>query len=176
MGFKAAADTDPLTGMPNRRHLESQFSELLSIAKANDAPMTLALFDVDHFKNVNDNYGHFIGDAVLKEVASILTSSLHEGMSAARFGGEEFALLLPGASLETAGEMIRATLNRLADTKMVFDDLSITVTASAGVVDVNHGDSWDEAFVACDVALYEAKSSGRNRFVSRKRTCDRASA
>ena len=94
--------------------------------------MTLALFDVDHFKKVNDQHGHFIGDAVLKEIASILTSSLREEMSAARFGGEEFALLMPRHSLDEACEVINATLKRLAETRMIFDDLEIKVTASAG--------------------------------------------
>ena len=169
MGFKADADSDPLTGMPNRRHLQSQFSELLASAKGKNVPMTLALFDLDHFKNVNDEYGHFIGDAVLKEIAILLTESLDKEMTAARFGGEEFALLMPGHSLTEACELINATLKRLAETPMVFDNLSINVTASAGVVEVNYDDSWDEAYVICDAALYEAKSSGRNRLVSRTR-------
>ncbi len=176
MGFKAAADTDPLTGMPNRRHLQAQFSELLSTAKANQTPMSLALFDLDHFKNVNDQHGHFIGDAVLKEIASILTRSLDEPVLAARFGGEEFALLMPSHSLDDASQLIGDMLKQLASTPMDFDDISITVTASAGVVDVDYSDSWEEAYVACDVALYEAKSSGRNRLVSRSRTRDRAIA
>ena len=159
MGFQAAADTDPLTGMPNRRHLQSQFADLVSAAREIDAPMSLALFDVDHFKKVNDEHGHFIGDAVLKEIAALLTAALKEKMTAARFGGEEFAVLMPGYALEQACEMIDATLKRLEETEMVFDGLSIGVTASAGVVNVDYDDSWDDALVICDVALYEAKSS-----------------
>ena len=169
MGFKAAADSDPLTGMPNRRHLETRFLELLSMAQQNGLPMSIALLDVDHFKKVNDQYGHFIGDAVLKEIARRLTSSLETEMAAARFGGEEFALLMPGYSLDQASDFVQRTLENLADTPMSFDDLTIRVTASAGVVDVGGGDQWDDAYVACDVALYEAKSSGRNRLVQRTR-------
>ena len=176
MGFQAAADTDPLTGMPNRRHLQSKFSELLALSEKNNEPMTMALFDVDHFKNVNDKHGHFIGDAVLKAIAALLTSCLKDRMSAARFGGEEFALLMPGYSLDEACDLIDKTLKRLADTPMVFDDFLVNVTASAGVVEVGYGDSWDETFVACDVALYEAKSSGRNRLVRRKRAGRQTSA
>ncbi len=175
MGFQAAADNDPLTGMPNRRHLESQFSELLESAKAKSEPMSIALIDVDHFKKVNDRHGHFIGDAVLKEIAAILTDTLQHQMSAARFGGEEFALLMPGYSLDQACAVIDATLKRLAGTPMVFDDLTVGVTASAGVIDVKPDDSWDETYVACDVALYEAKSSGRNRLIRRQSKRDRSS-
>jgi diguanylate cyclase (GGDEF)-like protein len=170
MGFKAAADSDPLTGMPNRRHLESRFSELLSMARKNGLPMSIALLDVDHFKSVNDQYGHFIGDAVLKEIAMRLTSALEAEMAAARFGGEEFALLMPGYSLDQACDFVQRTLNSLADSPMSFDDLTIRVTASAGVVDVGEADKWDDVYVACDVALYEAKTSGRNRLARRKRT------
>ena len=170
LGIQAAADSDPLTGMPNRRHLETQFTEMLVAAKEKDAPVSLALFDVDHFKRVNDQHGHFIGDAVLKRIAALLTDALQDEMSAARFGGEEFALLMPGHSLDEASEMIDSTLKRLADSPMQLDDLSITVTASAGVTDVDYDDSWEETYMACDVALYEAKSSGRNRVVSRRRS------
>lgn len=170
MGFKAAADTDPLTGMPNRRHLESQFTELLTASHENNEPMSVALFDVDHFKRVNDEHGHFIGDAVLKEVASLLADSLQKPMSAARVGGEEFALLMPGYSLEQACDLIDKTLKRLAGAALTLDDRTIHVTASAGVVDVGAGDTWDETFIACDAALYEAKSSGRNRLARCERS------
>lgn len=172
MGYKAAADSDPLTGMPNRRHLETQFAELLDECQRKGVPMSMALFDVDHFKKVNDEYGHFIGDAVLKEIAAVLTGSLKDGMLAARFGGEEFALLIPGHTLPQACELIDDTLKRVAASPMEFDDRTITVTASAGVVDVNPNDTWDECYVACDVALYEAKTSGRNRLVSRQRVTE----
>jgi diguanylate cyclase (GGDEF)-like protein len=165
MGFKAAADSDPLTGMPNRRHLESKFRELLQECCQNGQPMSMALFDVDHFKKVNDIYGHFIGDAVLKEIAAVLTNSLRDNMLAARFGGEEFALLMPDYCLQDAHHLIDHTLRQLAGTPMNFDDLSIPVTASAGLVAVEGTDSWDQCYMACDVALYEAKTTGRNRVV-----------
>jgi diguanylate cyclase (GGDEF)-like protein len=170
LGFKAAANTDPLTGMPNRRHLEAQFATLLATAKSTGVPMSLALFDLDHFKKINDQHGHFIGDAVLKEVAALLTRSLEGGMAAARFGGEEFALLMPGFSLRQASDKIDAILRELSQTPMVFDERAIRVTASSGLVEVDWGDTWDAAFVICDAALYEAKASGRNRLTSRSRS------
>lgn len=170
MGFQAAADNDPLTGMPNRRHLETRFKEMLLNAQEHGQPMSISLLDVDHFKKINDKHGHFVGDAVLKEIAARLTGSLQGDMAAARFGGEEFALLMPGFSLDQACEKIQQTLDSLADSPMSFDDVTIRVTASAGVVDVGPGDKWDEVYIDCDVALYQAKTSGRNRLIRRKRT------
>ncbi|MEM8671417.1 MAG: diguanylate cyclase [Planctomycetota bacterium] len=168
MGFQAAADSDPLTGMPNRRHLQAKFAELLEQCSSEGQPMSMALFDVDHFKRVNDEHGHFIGDAVLQEIAGVLTGAIRDDMLAARFGGEEFALLMPGHGLEEACKTIEQVLRRLSSTPMKFDDLKIPVTASAGVVEVRETDNWDQCYVACDVALYEAKTSGRNRLVSRR--------
>ncbi|MGI9473659.1 MAG: GGDEF domain-containing protein [Rubripirellula sp.] len=167
MGFQAAADTDPLTGMPNRRHLESQFAEMHASAQASGNPMCVALFDVDHFKRINDEHGHFIGDAVLKEIASVLARSLPDGLSAARFGGEEFALLMPEYGRPAAQELTEAVLTGLARHPMTFDGSPIRVTASAGLIEVRGHESWDEAFVACDEALYRAKAEGRNRLCQR---------
>lgn len=169
MGFKADADTDPLTGMPNRRQLESQFVEMHAAAQQNHQAMTLALFDVDHFKRVNDAHGHFIGDAVLKEIAKVLLDSIAEGMLASRFGGEEFALLMPGSDIEQAATLVSAILEKLAQNPLTLDSLTITVTASAGLIAVKDGESWGTAYIACDEALYEAKTSGRNRFVINSR-------
>ena len=170
MGFKADADTDPLTGKPNRRHLESQFIEMHAAAQQKNETMTLALFDVDHFKLVNDAHGHFIGDAVLKEIANVLLNSIAEGMLASRFGGEEFALLMPGSNIEQAATVVGGILEKLAKKPLTLDSLTITVTASAGLVAVKDEESWGTAYIACDEALYEAKTSGRNCFVINSRT------
>jgi two-component system cell cycle response regulator len=175
MGFKADADTDPLTGMPNRRHLESQFVEMHALAQQNNEPMTLALFDVDHFKLVNDEHGHFIGDAVLKEIASLLSGSIEDGMLASRFGGEEFALLMPGSNIERAAVVVEGILDKLANTPMKLDSIKITVTASAGLIAVQEKESWGAAYIACDEALYDAKMCGRNRFVINTRKPNRGS-
>jgi diguanylate cyclase (GGDEF)-like protein len=162
--------------MPNRRHLESQFVELHAQAQENGDPITLALFDVDHFKLVNDDYGHFIGDAVLKEIADLFSGSIEPGMLASRFGGEEFALLMPGSDIEIAAGIVEGILDKLADTPMKLDDLTITVTASAGLIAVEDDESWGAAYIACDEALYEAKTSGRNRFIINTRKPHRGSA
>lgn len=169
MGFKADANTDPLTGMPNRRHLESRFIEMHAAAQQNNEAMTLALFDVDHFKLINDEHGHFIGDAVLKEIAKVLLDSIAEGMLASRFGGEEFALLMPGSDIDQAATVVVTILEKLAKTPLTLDSLTITVTASAGLTAVKDDESWGTAYIACDEALYEAKTSGRNRLVINSR-------
>lgn len=96
IGVHAAAETDPLTGMNNHRHLESRFAAMHARASAESLPMCFALFDGDHFKQVNDEHGHFVGDAALKEVAQILVDTSLTQMLAARLGGEEFALFMPG--------------------------------------------------------------------------------
>lgn len=175
MGFQAAADNDPLTGMPNRRHLESRFERLLAQSASEQVPMSVAIFDVDHFKKVNDQYGHFVGDAVLKEVSAILMGP-NENLEAARFGGEEFVIMMPGHSLEQASELVERVLKRLQETKISLEianeTVTVQVTASAGVVDVGQGESWDDVYQVCDVAMYEAKTSGRNRLVRRERSAD----
>lgn len=170
LGFQAAADTDPLTGLPNRRRLEERFSDALALSLERSEPMSLALFDLDHFKKVNDQYGHFIGDAVLKQVGQVLAESATGSIHAARFGGEEFSLLIPGHDLDQACQLTGQILDRLASKPMDFGDVVIPVTASAGVVRVLDDDSWDAAYVACDVALYEAKTSGRGKYVRRERS------
>jgi two-component system, cell cycle response regulator len=169
MGFQAAADTDPLTGLPNRRHLEAEFTQALATSRERGAPMSMALFDLDHFKKVNDQYGHFIGDAVLKEVGRQLAAAAEGEIKVARFGGEEFSLLMPGIALDEACKFTEAILRRLASKPLKFGDLEIKVTASAGVTNVTENDNWESAYVASDVALYEAKTSGRNRVVRRQR-------
>ena len=140
MGFKADADTDPLTGMPNRRHLESQFVELHAATKQNNEPLTLALFDIDHFKLVNDEHGHFIGDAVLKEIARLFQSSIEDGMLASRFGGEEFALLMPGSDIERAARLLKVSSTNKQNSDETW--LTIPITASAGLIAVEDEESW----------------------------------
>ncbi|MGB7328761.1 MAG: diguanylate cyclase [Rubripirellula sp.] len=169
LGFQAAADTDPLTGMPNRRHLKTWFAESLESTSKSGTEMSMAILDLDHFKRINDQHGHFFGDAVLRHVGQFLADSIGPRMLAARFGGEEFAILMPGYSLPVAVSFIDRTLRELASKKVTAGDLAISVTSSAGVINTPPDDSWDAAYMACDVLLYEAKTSGRNRLASKDR-------
>ena len=168
---KAAAEhlslTDPLTGLPNRRDLEQRLCEELDRSERSSEPLGCLVIDVDRFKVVNDDYGHAAGDAVLAEVASALRASLRSFDVVGRFGGDEFVVLLPGATLEGTRQVAEA----LCD---VISTLTITVTArhepvrlsiSVGAVSHEPGGSEDAAAILdrADAALLEAKRGGRNR-------------
>lgn len=155
---------DPLTGLHNRRALEQRFSQEAEYHGTTGQAMSLVLIDVDHFKHINDSRGHAAGDAVLCELAALLRSGLRSGDTVFRVGGEEFALLLPGASATQAATRV-ATLH---------DALSAqppaaageAVTFSAGVAAFGDtGTTLDAMLRAADTALYLAKAQGRNRTV-----------
>ncbi len=155
---------DGLTGLANRRRSESALDEEIVRASRLGGELTLAILDIDHFKDVNDRYGHAAGDSVLKELALVLNHSLREIDTAGRWGGEEFALILPGT--DTAGgarlcERIRLTL---ADRRIPIEDgTTVTVTASFGVAGFVRTGSRERLLAAADEALYRAKRGGRNR-------------
>ena len=113
---------------------------------------------------------------MLKEIAKLLLNSIEEGMLASRFGGEEFALLMPGSDIEHAATIVETILDKLANKPMILDSLTITVTASAGLIAVKDDESWGAAYIACDEALYDAKTSGRNRFAINSRKPNRGAA
>ena len=155
--------TDPLTGLGNRRLLYEQIEPAISLSSRHARPLSLIMTDIDHFKSVNDTYGHDGGDVVLKGFADLLTSSIRKEDLAIRFGGEEFLILLPSTADDGAfllAERIRKTLEN-AD--LLSRDRS--VTASFGVTQYLSGETFDAFLKRVDTALYEAKESGRNRTV-----------
>ena len=164
LGLQADAETDPLTKLPNRRNLSQRFMSLLSRSVYQGQPMSLALFDLDHFKSINDRHGHFVGDVVLRTVGEVMALEVKSPMEVTRFGGEEFAMLMPGLDLDAAKQKVNHTLHSLAAKPVVVSDLSISITASSGIVDVMSSDTWQTAYVACDKLLLEAKTNGRNRY------------
>ena len=158
------ASTDALTGLPNRLSFFTAARTEMLRAKRTGAPLTLLMIDLDHFKHVNDSYGHQTGDRVLRAFAKACGSILFGTDMAARLGGEEFALLLPNADIDhgiAIGERLRLAVERLR-----FDDVDgdLRLTASVGVaaVSAEHPDL-DAALAQADIALYEAKRQGRNR-------------
>jgi diguanylate cyclase (GGDEF)-like protein len=161
-----AASTDPLTGLANRGALNVGLAERLASSRARGSAVALLLFDVDHFKRINDSYGHPAGDAVLRTIAATLADGVRKDDLAARYGGEEFAIVLSGAPPDVAtalAERIRATL---ASTPMPVQTSEgpLRVTISVGVANAPKcGTRPDELLAASDRALYEAKQSGRNR-------------
>ena len=158
---------DGLTGLANRRRTDSALDEEIVRASRLGSELTLVLLDIDHFKEVNDRHGHAAGDAVLKELALVLVHSLREIDTAGRWGGEEFALILPGT--DTGGgaqlsERIRQTLERRRIPIEGGDPVSIT--ASFGVASFLYAGSREKLLAAADEALYRAKRAGRNRVES----------
>lgn len=162
--LKRQAETDGLTGLLNRRALERIGQGDPEFADMPDE-IGLILMDVDHFKAINDRHGHPAGDQVLREIASLTLETIRESDLAARYGGEEIALILPGTNLETLVEIAERLRSGLERRRIeIGDGERIAVTASLGVASGRRGpEAWEELLSAADAALYRAKAEGRNR-------------
>jgi diguanylate cyclase (GGDEF)-like protein len=164
------AETDALTGLANRRTFSSALERELSRAARNGEQLTLAMFDIDHFKSLNDTYGHQTGDEVLKKVAAALVEASRDFDTPARYGGEEFAVILPSCSTRES----LAVAERLRKSLSEIEGLPVEITASAGVASFpTHAGDIDALIKAADEALYESKRAGRDR-VTRSRRRARA--
>ncbi|WP_200280662.1 sensor domain-containing diguanylate cyclase [Rhabdochromatium marinum] len=165
--------TDPLTGLHNRRSLEQRLHAEVDRARREGQPLSCLFLDLDLFKQINDQYGHSAGDAVLREVANRLRSALRSGDIAARFGGDELALLLPATSYADAlnmGERIRGVIS--TEPLLLEDGVSISIGLSVGVGSMESEQLCEDIARAgqalmqvADAALYQAKGSGRGRVV-----------
>jgi two-component system, cell cycle response regulator len=162
------SQTDGLTGVDNRRHIEERLTEMYQHAARLAEPLACVMCDVDHFKSVNDTYGHQAGDAVLKQVAEILRDSAREIDRVGRYGGEEFIILLPSANVEDAVAFADRVREAVAERDFAYDGGTVRRTLSAGVSAWPHPDiRHQEALVkAADDALYVAKARGRNRVIA----------
>lgn len=155
---------DPLTRLHNRRAFDERLEYETHRYRRDDQPLALLVLDLDHFKNVNDTLGHEAGDAVLETVATILRSTTREVDTAARFGGEEFVVLLPRTDLETAVEIAERIRTRVESTPTQWHEHTIPVTISIGVAAAPDSTPDPERLLeAADAALYAAKHAGRNR-------------
>lgn len=158
------ATRDPLTGLYNRRELSRVMEEELERARRYQRPMALLWIDFDHFKDINDTYGHAAGDSVLRSVSRLLERSVRSVDSIGRFGGEEFVIVLPEMDLEEARETAERLRNRVSESAQPLGDgQSVPLTISVGVaVYPDHGVSISALCAAADKAMYLAKDRGRN--------------
>jgi len=155
---------DPLTGLYNRRYLDETLEREVSRAKREGYPISLAMIDLDHFKRVNDTYGHKAGDEVLKILGTILQSHAREGDIPCRYGGEEFLLVLPRMAPEVAQARAEHWREAFAARRIRHGEFEIHVTMSIGLATYpNHALTADALILSADHALYQAKAAGRNR-------------
>ena len=158
------ATRDPLTGCLNRRSFFQKFDEHWNEIQKSKSHLSAFMVDIDHFKSINDNHGHAIGDEVLKLVGSVLGETIRAGDIVSRYGGEEFAVLLPDASIDNAGEIAEAIRNALE--QLTFSVEGLRISASLGVSSVSLGpQSPQDLLEQADKCLYVAKRNGRNRVV-----------
>ena len=146
--------TDPLTGIKNRRGLEDAFSAQFALLTRYDTPFSVAMLDIDNFKRINDEHGHLHGDRILQEFAKLMSESVRETDILARYGGEEFVILMPETDLAGAiniCERLREKIQR-----------ELPITVSGGITASSSDDTKDMLLSRADLALYQAKSAGRN--------------
>jgi two-component system cell cycle response regulator len=163
--LEVLAHTDPLTQVLNRRALTSRLTTELGRTRRYQAALTLLMLDLDHFKDVNDTYGHLVGDDVLREVAAFLQAAVRQVDIVARYGGEEFVIVLPETKLPGAVVFAERILAQIASHPFCRAQHPLSITASIGVAEYPSDGvvTVDDLFATADAALYRAKSGGRNR-------------
>ncbi len=161
--LKQDATIDSLTGCYNRREMAAQLHRNIANASRHGLPLSLVMFDLDHFKNVNDTHGHLCGDAVLKSVSQLVQKHMRKGDILARYGGEEFVCILPGTKKAMAVELAERLRKDIEQSRLAFHTHSIEITASFGVTQYEPGQGMSEFIDEADSLLYKAKQSGRNR-------------
>lgn len=158
------ATTDSLTGLANRLFFQTEARREIHRSVRYGRPLSIIVLDLDHFKSVNDTFGHAAGDTVLRQLARILVVTMREGDVIGRVGGEEFAVLLPETNLEGAIASAERLRQRVGSHVFRHQDTSIQVTVSLGVAQhSSQYKKWEAFFEAADKALYEAKANGRNQ-------------
>lgn len=155
------ATRDHLTGAFNRRAFDAALRHAIEQAELDDEPFTLLLFDIDHFKQVNDRHGHDVGDAILKRLAERVANTLRTTDILCRWGGEEFTILLPDTRLKGANVFAERLRHQIQEARLN----GLAVTISTGIAQYRAGDSTDTLLARADAALYRAKKAGRNCIV-----------
>jgi two-component system, cell cycle response regulator len=167
--------TDDLTGLYNRRYVFAHLNEILSRMPDGGAKTAVVLFDIDHFKQVNDRHGHLAGDEVLRELASRALRHVRNVDLVGRLGGEEFILVMPETGLGGAALVAERLRAAVAEEPFLLDArTSLSITISIGVAATESSDKLDDLLKRADDALYAAKNAGRNRVVALQATRDAA--
>ncbi len=159
----AAALRDPLTNLNNRRAMEATLSREVELAKRCRSALSLITLDIDHFKKINDNYGHLTGDKVIVEVANALQSAVRSCDIVFRYGGEEFVVILSNTDTHGAHLLAERVRKTIADQLIPHENGDINISASLGVASFEQLDNGRSLFSKADAALYQAKRTGRNR-------------
>lgn len=160
------ATRDPLTDLYNRRSFLEMAQPILSTAQRNARDVSLIMLDIDHFKSINDRFGHAMGDAALVAITKVLAKVMREGDIVARWGGEEFLILLPETNLESAVALAVRLQNAISEIRLSSGNAEITFTASFGVANRNKHENLENLISEADSFLYQSKNTGRNKITS----------
>jgi len=156
---------DTLTGIHNRMAYNDQIKMLMARWQRYGELFSYAIIDIDHFKNVNDTYGHNTGDKVLKLIATIMKKNIRETDTLFRIGGEEFVLILPNTDREKAAPIIEKIRKSVSNSGFRFKEEKVIINISAGLTQVNDSDTVESLYERADEGLYKAKETGRNKLV-----------
>lgn len=160
------ANTDVLTFLPNRRKIVSSLQEEVIRSNRYGMPLSISILDLDHFKRVNDTYGHAAGDEVLRSVAARLRNHIRHPDTLGRYGGEEFLIVLPNSEMQAAAEQASRLCQQVRKLRIDVNENVLSMTISIGIAQFRIGqENWEELLHRADEAMYKAKNAGRDRWV-----------
>ncbi len=157
------SQTDGLTGIANRRSFDREFAEACTTTQQSQCPLVLCFLDIDHFKSINDSFGHHVGDAVLRGLAKLLKEHVPKGTLLARYGGEEFAMVFMGLSIDDSIATVEQLRRLVCETLFCINGQSLKLTISSGLAQLVPQEHCEHLMQRADAAMYAAKQSGRNR-------------
>ncbi len=159
----ASAMNDPLTGIFNRAAMDTTLKQEIKHSERHGSPLSMIVFDIDHFKKINDSYGHSVGDCVLKMLANEVSDTIRESDMCFRYGGEEFTILLKNTNLDGATLLAERLRQKISTLVCYCEEVELNIQVSLGVANLNKGEDRRAFFDRCDKAMYNAKQSGRNQ-------------